>query len=156
MRKLPKKIQSIIKKKTFSLDTLQDQCNWRGGVLIDYRITMVKANEEEVYGYLNPMNNQWGYNYVNIKVKGVAQMRGRGEELKTLVEIGKATKTKKSYWGGYESKHDYVWGCQVNKKIRNEIRKKAQKDVRDFLKLLGCITESWDGGIKIGTISWEK
>tara|TARA_R110000823_G_scaffold108283_4_gene227549 strand:- start:148 stop:501 length:354 start_codon:yes stop_codon:yes gene_type:complete len=117
---------------------------------------MVKAREEDCYEHLNPMNNQWGTNYVNIKVKGVVQMRGRGEELKTLVEIGKATKTKKSYWGGYESKHDYVWGCQVNKKIRNEIRKKAQKDVRDFLKLLGCSTESWDGGIKIGTISWEK
>ena len=102
------------------------------------------------------MNNQWGYNYVNIKVKGVAQMRGRGEELKTLVEIGKATRTKKSYWGGYETKPDYVWGPQVNKKIRDEIRKKVQKDVVDFLKLLGCITESWDGGIKIGTISWEK
>ena len=54
MRKLPKILKQIIKKKTFSLDTLQPQETWRGGLKIDYRITMVKANEEKNYEHLTP------------------------------------------------------------------------------------------------------
>ena len=156
MKKLPKILKKLIKKKTFSLDSTTNQSDWRGGLKIDYRITMVKAREEDYYEHLTPMNNQWGSISVNLKVKGVVQMRARYSENKMLVEIGKATKTTKSYWGGYETKYDSLWGGQVNKQVRREIRKKVHKDVLDFLKLLGCSTDSWDGGIKIGTISWEK
>jgi len=156
MKKLPKILKRIIKKKTFSLNSITNQSDWRGGLKIDYRITMVKAREEDYYEHLTPMNNQWGSISVNLKVKGVVQMRARYSENKMLVEIGKATKTTKSYWGGYETKYDSLWGSQVNKQVRREIRKKVHKDVLDFLKLLGCSTDSWDGGIKIGTISWEK
>jgi len=156
MRKLPKILKKIIKKKTFSLNSIANENDWRGGLKIDYRITMVKAREEDYYEHLTPMNNQWGSISVNLKVKGMVQMRARYSEDKMLVEIGKATKTTKSYWGGYETKYDSLWGSQVNKQVRREIRKKVHKDVLDFLKLLGCSTDSWDGGIKIGTISWEK
>ena len=156
MKKLPKILKRIIKKKTFSLNSITNQSDWRGGLKIDYRITMVKAREEDYYEHLTPMNNQWGSISVNLKVKGMVQMRARYSENKMLVEIGKATKTTKSYWGGYETKYDSLWGSQVNKQVRREIRKKVHKDVLDFLKLLGCSTDSWDGGIKIGTISWEK
>ena len=156
MKKLPKILKKIIKKKTFSLNSITNQSDWRGGLKIDYRITMVKAREEDYYEHLTPMNNQWGSISVNLKVKGVVQMRERYSENKMLVEIGKATKTTKSYWGGYETKYDSLWGSQVNKQVRREIRKKVHKDVLDFLKLLGCSTDSWDGGIKIGTISWEE
>ena len=156
MRKLPKILKRIIKKKTFSLNSITNQSDWRGGLKIDYRITMVKAREEDYYEHLTPINNQWGSNYVNLKVKGYVETRERYSGDKLLTEISKATRTRKNSWGGYDSKYDYLWGSQVNKKIRDEIRKKVQKDVVDFLKLLGCSTDSWDGGIKIGTISWEK
>tara|TARA_R110000823_G_scaffold82833_2_gene187424 strand:+ start:3654 stop:4124 length:471 start_codon:yes stop_codon:yes gene_type:complete len=156
MKKLPKILKTLIKKKTFSLNSVTNQSDWRGGLKIDYRITMVKAREEDYYEHLTPMNNQWGSNYVNLKVKGYVQTRTGYSGDKLLTEISKATRTRKNSWGGYDSKYDYLWGSQVNKKIRDEIRKKVQKDVVDFLKLLGCSTDSWDGGIKIGTISWEK
>ena len=160
MRKLPKILKNIIKKKTFYLDTLQVQETWRGGVRIEYRITMVKANEEQIYEHLTPLNNEWGYNYINIKVKGVVQTRTRHsggfDNRKMLVEIGKATKTRESFWGGYETKYDSLWGNQINKKVRSDIRSKVKNDIVDFLKLMGLTTHGWDGGIKIGTITWEK
>ena len=43
-----------------------------------------------------------------------------------------------------------------NKQVRREIRNKVIDEVKDFLKLMGISTRSWDGGIKIKTISWEK
>ena len=156
MRKLPKILKKIIKKKTFSLNSVTKQSDWKGGLKIDYRITMVKAREEDYYEHLTPMNNQWGSISVNLKVKGYVETRERYSGDKLLTEISKATRTRKNSWGGYDSKYDYLWGSQVNKKIRDEIRKKVQKDVVDFLKLLGCSTDSWDSGIKINTISWEK
>ena len=156
MKKLPKILKKLIKKKTFSLDSTTNQSDWRGGLKIDYRITMVKAREEDYYEHLTPINNQWGSNYVNLKVKGYVETRKRYSGDKLLTEISKATRTTKNYWGGYDTKYDSLWGIQVNKRVRSEIRSKVQSEVRDFLKLLGCSTDSWDGGIKIGTISWEK
>ena len=156
MKKLPKILKNLIKKKTFSLNSVTKQSDWKGGLKIDYRITMVKAREEDYYEHLTPMNNQWGKNYVNLKVKGYVETRKSYSGDKLLTEISKATRTRKNSWGGYDSKYDSLWGSQVNKKIRDEIRKKVQKDVVDFLKLLGCSTDSWDSGIKINTISWEK
>ena len=32
----------------------------------------------------------------------------------------------------------------------------SESEVKDFLKLMGISTKSWDGGIEIKTISWEK
>jgi len=156
MKKLPNKLKQIIKRKRFSLDTLQSERSWIGGMKIDYRITMVKAREEDYYEHLTPMNNQWGSNYVNLKVKGYVETRERYAGNKLLTEISKATRTRKNGWGGYDTKYDSLWGNQVNKRVRREIRSKVQSEVRDFLKLMGCSTNSWDGGIKIGTISWEK
>jgi len=155
MRKLPNKLKQIIKKKRFSLNSISNESDWRGGLSIDYRITMVKAREEEVYEYLTPLNNKWGYNHINIKVKGMVEMRATYSGSKRLVEIGKATKTTENYWGGYDSKYDALWGNQVNKKVRKEIRSKAQTQINNFLKLLGITNGSWDGGVRIKTISWE-
>tara|TARA_R110000751_G_C13528828_1_gene453619 strand:- start:118 stop:588 length:471 start_codon:yes stop_codon:yes gene_type:complete len=156
MRKLPKILKKIIKKKTFSLNSITNQSDWRGGLKIDYRITMVKSTEEDYYEHLTPMNNQWGTINVNLKVKGRVQMRARYEDRKMLVEIGKATKTRANSWGGYDTSYDTLWGNQVNKRVRGEIRSKVQSEVRDFLKLMGISTKGWDGGVKIKTISWEK
>ena len=156
MRKLPNILKRIIKKKTFSLNSITNQNDWRGGMKIDYRITMVKACEEENYEHLTPLNNEYGTIYVNIKVKGMVQMRARYDDTKTMVEIGKATKSRVNYWGGYDTKYDSLWGSQVNKKIRRDIRVKTKNDVRDFLKLMGITTERWSNGIEIKTITWEK
>ena len=156
MRKLPKILKKIIKKKRFSLNSLTTERDWRGGMKIDYRITMVKADQEMWYEALSPLNNKWGHIHVNIKVKGSVEMRARYSEYKSLVEIGKATRTKKSYWGGYETSYDCLWGGQANKGVRREIRTKVQDKVKDFLKLLGITSERAYDGITIKTISWEK
>ena len=156
MRKLPKLLKQLIKKERFSLNTITDQHDWRGGMKIDYRITMVKSQEEQYYEHLSPLNDRWGTIEVNVKVKGIVQMRKRYEERKMLVEISKATKATANFWGGYDTKYDSIWGNQVNKKVRREIRRGAQEPVRNFLKLMGISTESYDGGIKINTINWEK
>jgi len=156
MRKLPTKIKQIIKKERFSLNSITNQSDWRGGMKIDYRITMVKSEDENYYEHLSPLNDRWGCIQVNIKVKGMVQMRARYDATKMLVEIGRATKATKNYWGGYDTKYDALWGNQVNKRVRREIRSKVQSEVRNFLKLIGISTQGYDGGIKINTVSWEK
>ena len=158
MKKLPNKLKQIIKKKRFSLNTLENTRAWRGGLDIDYRITMVKSDGEDCYDYLTPLNTEWGTIYVNIKVKGSVEMadgNAWGGD-KWLTEISKATKTKRNYWGGYDCKYNRLWGNQPNKQIRKEIRKEVKGEVKDFLKLMGISTKSWDGGIEIKAINWEK
>ena len=156
MKKLPNKLKQIIKRKRFSLDTLQTERDWRGGMKIDYRITMVKSCEEDYYDHLTPLNTEYGRINVNLKVKGYVETRERYAGDKLLTEISKATKTRKNGWGGYETNYDSLWGAQVNKQVRREIRNEVRDEVKDYLKLMGITTRSWDGGIKINTINWEK
>lgn len=156
MRKLPNKLKQLIKKKRFSLDTLNTERSWRGGMKIDYRITMVKSCEEDYYKHLTPLNTDYGRININLKVKGYVQTRERYAGDKLLTEISNATKTKRNYWGGYDCKYDSLWGAQSNKQVRREIRSKVKDEIKDFLKLMGITTRSWDGGIQIKTISWEK
>ncbi len=155
MRKLPITLQRIIKKKRFSLNTLKQEATWRGGMKIDYRITMVQAANEKYYDWISPTNSEYNEIYINIKVKGAVEMK-MGNNYKQMVEIGRATKTTKNYWGGYDTKYDYLWGSQVNKAVRSEIRSKVKSKVKNYLKLMGITTKIWDGGIKIKNISWEK
>tara|TARA_R110001583_G_scaffold62704_2_gene184213 strand:+ start:955 stop:1428 length:474 start_codon:yes stop_codon:yes gene_type:complete len=157
MKKLPKLLKRIIKEKTFSLHTTPTESDWRGGMEIDYRITMVKSDEEDYYKDLTPMNNRWGSIYVNLKVKGYVEMKARHDTNKLLTEISKATQTRANYWGGYDSKYDSLWGNQVNKRVRREIRYKVQSEVRHFLKLMGITSLDVSGdGIVIKKITWEK
>ena len=156
MKKLPNKLKQIIKRKRFSLDTLQSERDWRGGMKIDYRITMVKSCEEDYYDHLTPLNTEYGRINVNLKVKGYVETRENYSTDKLLTEISKATRTRKTGWGSYETKYDSLWGAQVNKQVRREIRSKVIDEIKDYLKLMGITTRSWDGGIKINTINWEK
>jgi len=156
MKKLPNKLKQIIKRKRFSLDTLQSERSWRGGMKIDYRITMVKSCEEDYYDHLTPLNTEYGRINVNLKVKGYVETRERYAGDKLLTEISKATRTRKTGWGSYETKYDSLWGAQVNKQVRREIRSKVIDEIKDYLKLMGITTKSWGGGIKINTINWEK
>ena len=156
MRKLPNKLKQLIKKKRFSLNTLQTERDWRGGMKIDYRITMVKSSEEDYYEHLTPLNTDYGRININLKVKGYVQTRERYAGDKLLTEISKATKATKNYWGGYDTKYDSLWGAQSNKQVRSEIRSKVIDEVKNYLKLMGITTNSWDGGIQIKKINWEK
>ena len=156
MKKLPIKLQRIIKKKRFSLNTKDIARTWRGALKIDYRITMVKAEYEDNYDYLSPTNSEYNDIHVNLKVKGMVQMRKNYSEGKLWWEISKATKTKRNYWGGYDCSYDSLWGSQVNKSIREEIRSRAKEKIQDYLKLMGITTKKWDGGIRIKVINWEK
>ena len=156
MRKLPNKLKQIIKKKRFSLDTTNSTRHWRGGLKVDYRITMVKSCEEDMWDDLTPLNTEYGRIKINLKVKGMVEMRRNYSEGKLWNEIGKATKTQRNYWGGYDCKYDSLWGNQPNKRVRDEIRTNVIADVKNFLKLMGITTKSWDGGIDIKKIIWEK
>ena len=156
MRKLPNKLKQIIKRKRFSLDTTNTTSSWRGGLKVDYRITMVKSCEEDYYDHLTPLNTEYGRINVNLKVKGYVETRERYAGDKLLTEISKATRTRKTGWGSYETKYDSLWGAQANKRVRSEIRSKVKDEIKDYLKLMGITTKSWDGGIKINTINWEK
>ena len=156
MKKLPTQLKKIIKKQTFSLNTLESERSWRGGMEIDYRITMVKAEEEDWYDEVTPINNsEWGSIHVNLKVRGSVQVKPRYNKDRELVEISKGTKTKANYWGGYGTKYDELWGHEINKRVRKHIRAEVQSEVKDYLKLMGITSRETDG-ITIKKITWEK
>jgi hypothetical protein len=156
MKKLPIKMKRLIKEERFSLNTVTKENDWQGGIKIDYRITMVKSDEEEYYEELTPMNNEWGSIYVNLKVKGSVQLRDRWGSEKVLTEISKACRVRRNGWGGYYDLYDSLWGSQVHKRVRKEIRSKVQNEVRNYLRIFGIKTQGWDGGIQINKISFEK
>tara|TARA_R110001592_G_scaffold33056_1_gene115034 strand:+ start:1301 stop:1768 length:468 start_codon:yes stop_codon:yes gene_type:complete len=155
MKKLPIQLQRIIKKKRFSFTEESRHRAWRGGMKINYRITMVKAQDEDYYENISPLNASYNRININLKVTGMVEMRPNYHEEKRYVEIGKATKAHYNSWGGYDTKYDSLWGNQVNKKIRSEIRNLVTSQVSGFLKLLGITTEHWDSGIEVKKISWE-
>ena len=157
MKKLPNKLKQIIKRKRFSLDTIETERSWRGGMKIDYRITMVKSCEEDYYDHLTPLNTEYGRIHINLKVKGYVETQGRNySDTKLLTEISKACKVRRNGWGGYYDLYDSLWGSQVHKRVRKEIRSKVQSEVKNYLRIFGIKTKAWDGGIQINKISWEK
>ena len=149
-------MKRIIKEERFSLNTISNEIDWRGGMKIDYRITMVKSDEEDYYDELTPMNNEWGSIYVNLKVKGSIELRDRWGTEKVLTEISKACTVRRNGWGGYYDLYDSLWGSQVHKRVRKEIRNKVQSEITNYLKIFGIKSKAWDNGIRINKISWEK
>lgn len=149
-------MKRIIREERFSLNNINNERDWRGGMKIDYRITMVKSDEEDYYKELTPMNTDWGRILVNLKVKGQVQLRDRWGADKVLTEISKACKVTRNYWGGYDGQYDSLWGSEVHKQIRKEIRSKVHNEVVNYLKIFGIKTRGYDGGITINKISWEK
>ena len=156
MKKLPIQLQRLIKKKRFSLNTENATRSWRGGLKIDYRITMVKVDYEDHYEYLTPTNAEYNDIHINLKVKGMVETRRNYSEGKLWCDIGKATKARRNYWGGYDCNYDSLWGSQLNKSVRTEIRSRVKEKIQNYLKLMGITTKRWDGGIKIKVINWEK
>ena len=157
MKKLPNQLRRIIKGERFCIDTTEEVGRWRGGLDVSCRITMVKADEEDMYESVSPLNNTWGTISVNLKVKGSIEVKGSDDNIKHMMEIGEATKTTPNYWGsGYSSRTDYIWGHELHKRVRKEIRIRVVSEVKNYLRIFGIKTQSWDGGLIIKKISFEK
>ena len=164
MTKLPQILKRIIKKERFSLDTTSSESSWRGGLKIDYRITMVKREDEDWNDStpLNPMND-WSPLIVNLKVSGKIETRSNryDDATKTLVDIRDvAGKYKRvggpgEWYHQYQDSYDGMWGYQAHKRVRKEIRNHVKTEIKDYLKLMGICSTTWDP-IQIKTISWEK
>ena len=166
MKKLPPILKRLIKKERFSLDTTASENHWRGGLKINYRITMVKREDEDWYGDSTPINPRTDYSsvLVNIKVSGKIETRSNRYDATTkrLVDIRDvAGKYKRCHgynnWNNsYNDNYDGMWGYQAHKRVRQEIRTNVQTEIKDFLKLMGITcTNNWNG-IKVNTINWEK
>ena len=157
MKKLPIKLKRIIKRERFSFNNLKHENNWQGGMDIDYRITMVKAEGEDYYSHITPMNlGDWNTVSVNLKVKGSVQVRKSYGGDKTIEEISQACTLRKNGWGGYSEKYDSIWGYQIHKRVRKEIRDGVITEIKNYLKIFGIKSKTWNGGIQINKITFEK
>ena len=150
MRRLPKKIQQIIKKKRFTLNSTRPDERYTQGVDIKYRISGITTEDAKWLESVTPMDKDLSDDiWVNIKVSGVAETRGYDNDLKILKPIGEVAKfTQNSYSG------NSLWGWQYHKRIRNHIRQSVQAEIKDFLKLVGITPQGWYK-LKIKTVSWE-
>ena len=154
MKTLPKKLQRLIKEERFYFDNTQSQ-HWGGRMNIKYRITWIKLEDD--YGNRNIYNPEWSTILVNLKVKGTASTgRGYDRDNDTQQDIKKLTRCKKTYWDGFESTYTGAWGYQSHKRIREEIRNKVKREVKDYLKLMGITGGRYGEGIKVNTITFEK
>ena len=154
MKTLPKKLQRLIKEERFYFDNTKSQ-HWGGRMNIKYRITWIKLEDD--YGNRNIYNPEWSTILVNLKVKGTASTGiGYNRDNDTQQNIKKLTRCKKTYWDGFESTYTRAWGYQSHKRIREEIRNKVKREVKDYLKLMGITGGKYGDPIKINTITFEK
>ena len=158
MKTLPKKLQRLIKEERFSFDNRENQ-KWGGRMNIEYRITWIKLEDD--YNNRSVYNPEWSTILVNLKVKGTASTGGyvsRGDDCysDTQQDIKKLTRCKKTYWDGYESTYTRAWGYQSHKRIREEIRNKVKREIKDYLKLMGITGGRYGDPIKVNTITFEK
>ena len=158
MTKLPQILKRIIKKERFSLDTTSE-ASWKGGLKIDYRITMVKIEDED-WNDSTPLNpiNDWSSLIINLKVSGKVETRSNRYDAttKTLVDIRDvAGKYKRVGKYQYRDNYDGMWGYNAHKRVRQEIRNRVKTEIKDYLKLMGISSTTWDP-IQIKTITWEK
>ena len=158
MKKLPIQLRRIIRKKRFSLNTLNPEniAGWRRGLDIKWRITNVTTVNERWYEEQSPLNDRGNKILVNIKVSGNVESN---ENLKEISEVARYTRVggDGDGWGSYYNSNYYSgWGYESHKKIRQEIRGKIGNDLKDYLKLLGISPKHHWNGIEVKTITWEK
>lgn len=144
MKRLPKKIQQIIKKKRFTLNSLN--------MNIKYRISSITTDSAKYFEKSNP----WGANlhqdiWVNIKVSGVIETSDRYDSEKSLRPIEEVALFKKTSWNACNS----LWGHNYHKRIRHHIRNNVIIVIEDFLKLMGIKVADNRYELRIKTISWE-
>ena len=152
MKRLPKKIQQIIKKKRFNFNSLEDRDS---GVDITVRIQTIGTTEERWYEDETPLKHaSWSKLYVNIVVSGTATTRstwGGENQLRPIEDVARVSRN--CYF-----RYDRCWGSEHHKQIREHIRSISKKEIANYLKLFGICEElrSWGGGrdIKIKNITW--
>jgi predicted phosphoadenosine phosphosulfate sulfurtransferase len=151
MRRLPKKIQQIIKRERFDLDSTQPESRWGKGVKIKYRISGITTEYAKWQPESTPMDKNLHQEiWVNIKVSGVAETAVYQDTIKGLRPIAEVAKYSNNTWNSYNN----LWGYQYHKQIRDHIRHKVQSEIENFLKLMGIQAQGWCS-LKIKTIGWE-
>jgi len=170
MKTLPIQLRRIIRKKRFSLNTIEpgNQSGWRRGLDIKWRITNVGTEHEQWYDDQTPYNPNGNKILVNIKVSGKVEAGSRWRNsdgspesmgLKEISQVARYTRVggDKDGWGSYYHDHyDTTWGYQSHKRIRQEIRGKIGSDLKNYLKLLGITPSDVWQSIEVKTINWEK
>ena len=170
MRRLPLKAKRIIRKKRFSLNTIDpdNKIGWSRGLDIKWRITNVISEHESWYEDQTPYNPKGNKIIVNIKVSGKVESGydwrnsdGSPEsmDLKEISQVASYTRVggDKDGWGSYHNDHyDSNWGYQSHKRIRQEIRGKITNQLKNYLKLLGINPERYWQQVEVDKITWEK
>ena len=151
MKRLPKKLQQIIKKKRFNFNSLDGRDS---GVEIKLRIQTVGTTEERWNEDETPINRRgWSEVYVNVVVSGTASTKARWKdevELKPIEEVSKVSRND-CY------RYDNSWGYEHHKRIRDHIRSISNKEIANYLKLFGiCEGLPRYGGrrVLVKKISW--
>ncbi len=170
MKRLPLKAKRIIRKKRFSLNTIDpdNKSGWSRGLDIKWRITNVISEHENWYEDQTPYNPKGNKIIVNIKVSGNVESGGRwrysngspqDRELKEISQVAKYSRVggDSDGWGSYyHDNYDSNWGYQTHKRIRQEIRGKIGNELKNYLKLLGINPERYWQHIVVNKITWEK
>tara|TARA_Y100001938_G_C8080866_1_gene428967 strand:+ start:423 stop:887 length:465 start_codon:yes stop_codon:yes gene_type:complete len=151
MKRLPKKLQQIIKKKRFNFNSLDGRDS---GVEIKLRIQTVGTTEERWNEDETPINRRgWSEVYVNVVVSGTASTKARWKDevqLKPIEEVSKVSRND-CY------RYDNSWGYEHHKRIRDHIRSISNKEIANYLKLFGiCEGLPRYGGrrVLVKKISW--
>lgn len=150
MRRLPKKIQQIIKKERFTLNSTSPDERYTKGVDVKYRISGITTEDAQWFEGVTPMDKDLSQDiWVNIKVSGFAETRDYKDKVKNLKPIAEVARFKVN---SYSS--NSLWGWQYHKQIRRHIRQSVKAEIMDFLKLMGIAPQGWYK-LKIKTVSWE-
>ena len=151
MKRIPKKLQQIIKKKRFNFNSLDGRDS---GVEIKLRIQTVGTTEERWNEDETPINRRgWSEVYVNVVVSGTASTKARWKDevqLKPIEEVSKVSRND-CY------RYDNSWGYEHHKRIRDHIRSISNKEIANYLKLFGiCEGLPRYGGrrVLVKKISW--
>jgi len=152
MKRLSKKIQQIIKKKTFSFDDINDlsDSHYSGGLKITYRIQRI-GTEHESWSKESPNDNICSGVYINIMVSGLVETHDgwSNKVLKPIREVARHDKFGMCW--------DSLWGSQQHKKIRRRIRQVVRDQITNYIKLfgIGMSDTHYNGRVEIRLIGWD-
>ena len=109
MKKIPIKLQRIIKRKRFSFNNTADERNWRGRLKINYRITWIVAQGEDYYESRSPFNPGYSPISVNVKVSGKVETATNRYDSKTnrLVDLKEVVGKYKRQGGTMDGWNSY-------------------------------------------------
>lgn len=157
MKRLPKKIQKLIKQKRFKLNTIEKDKNGSllRGLDITIRIQTVGTVNERWWDHTPISKNNHDTIYVNLVVEGnaVTTKGGYGAE-RIINPINQVAKVERDdSW-----RYNPVWGHEYHKSIREYIRYRIESDIINYLKLFGIydINHYDRKTIEIKKLSWGR